>query len=184
MKKIETPFAGLYVFLPDKLTDARGAFYEGFHARRFAARTGVPMEVVQINHTTSQKNVLRGLHFQCPPAAQAKLIHVVTGKIMDVVVDLRQCSSTYGEHYVCIMEADIPTFLYIPKGFAHGFLVLSELAKVQYICDFYYSPAHERGIRYDDKTLSIAWGVQKESILLSEKDKQWQGLSACSGIFP
>ena len=182
MKSTKTPFEGLLLIEPKKMVDKRGAFYEGFHARSFGVLLP-SMRVAQVNYNSSRQYVLRGLHFQCPPAAQAKLVHVTEGKIMDVVVDLRRRAATYGKHYRLCLEARKPLFLYIPKGFAHGFLVLSRRARVEYLCDAHYSPSHERGIRYDDKTLGIEWGVDEKKIILSEKDKRWGDFSSCGDFF-
>lgn len=183
MKTIDSPLHGLHVLQPEVHADRRGSFYEGFHSASFKAR-GISMSIAQVNHSISRKNVLRGLHFQRPPAEQAKLVHVTAGSVMDVVVDMRQHSPTYGKHYRRVMDGNVPTLLYIPGGFAHGFLVLSRLARVQYACDTHRSPEHEGGIRYDDPMLNIQWGVPKEHVVLSERDKQWGDFSACATTFP
>lgn len=164
-----TPLPGLLVIRPAVFGDARGWFYESFSAQRYAGH-GVPASFVQDNFSQSFRGAVRGLHFQAPPHAQAKLVSVVHGQVLDVVVDVRPASPTYGQHYSILLDGDTKTQLYIPEGFAHGFATLSEQALFHYKCSGYYHKASEGGIRWNDPTLNIAWGV--DSPIVSEKDEQ------------
>jgi dTDP-4-dehydrorhamnose 3,5-epimerase len=169
MAIIETPVPGLLVFEPTVFHDERGYFFESFN-RRVWAEAGVETDFVQANQARSTRGVLRGLHFQVAPMAQAKLVRVVEGEVLDVAVDLREGSSTYGQWYGIHLSAENKRQLFVPRGFAHGYVVLSETAEFVYQCDNYYSKAHEGGIRFDDPTLRIDWEFDLSRVIVSEKD--------------
>lgn len=170
MELIETDFAGCYILKPAVFKDDRGFFFESFNASVFQSRTGIQVDFVQDNQSFSKKGVLRGLHFQTGAFQQAKLVRVIQGMVLDVVVDLRLDSPTYSKHLKVILNDQEHHQLFIPKGFAHGFLVLSETATFAYKCDQYYNQESERGIRYDDEDLEIDWMLEDKELLLSEKD--------------
>lgn len=172
MKAEQTHLKDCWILEPDVFEDERGYFYEGFNANRFKEYTGFDFHVKQINQSRSARGVLRGLHFQRMPKAQAKLVSCVEGEVLDVAVDLRKGSSTYGQFSVVRLSADNKKHFYIPKGMAHGFLVLSENARLMYQVDELYSPEHDTGIIYDDPDLKINWGMSKEQIILSGKDQK------------
>jgi len=169
MAIIETPVPGLLVFEPTVFHDERGYFFESFN-RRVWAEAGVETDFVQANQARSTCGVLRGLHYQVAPMAQAKLVRVVEGEVLDVAVDLREGSSTYGQWYGIHLSAENKRQLFVPRGFAHGYVVLSETAEFVYQCDNYYSKAHEGGIRYDDPTLRVDWEFDLSRVIVSEKD--------------
>ena len=150
--------------------DSRGYFMECFLKERFYKEV-IETEFVQENESFSNRGVLRGLHYQLPPAAQSKLIRVVTGRILDVAIDIRKGSPTFGKHVVSELSAENKRQLFIPRGFAHGFSVLEDSTIVQYKTDNYYSPQDEAAILWSDPELGIDWGLRPEEILLSEKDK-------------
>ncbi|MBK8845165.1 MAG: dTDP-4-dehydrorhamnose 3,5-epimerase [Bacteroidetes bacterium] len=158
---------GLLLLAPRIFEDNRGHFFESYNKLRFM-EVGVTDDFVQDNESISQKNVLRGLHFQCPPYAQAKLIRVVQGSVLDVVVDLRNSSPSYGKHISFELTANKVQYLYIPVGFAHGFLTLEDNTIFQYKCSEYYKKEAESGIVWNDADLAIAWKISNP--LLSEKD--------------
>jgi dTDP-4-dehydrorhamnose 3,5-epimerase len=151
--------------------DERGYFFESFNRQSFLAQTGLAVDFVQDNQSSSQKGVLRGLHFQKDEFAQAKLVRVLKGRVLDVTVDLRQASPTFGQHISVELSEDSHTQLFVPRGFAHGFIVLSDEAIFFYKCDNYYHKASEGGIIYNDAELAIDWGLPASDIILSEKDK-------------
>ena len=157
---------------PKVFRDERGFFFESFNQADFEKGTNLSPIFVQENHSRSIKGVLRGLHYQLPPKAQDKLVRVVKGEIFDVVVDIRKESSTFGKWVGETLSGKNKTQIWIPKGFAHGFLVLSEIAEVIYQTTDYYAPQYERCIRWDDPKLSIDWNLNEESLLLSKKDKK------------
>lgn len=163
---------GLIVIDPKIFHDARGYFFESFHTEKYRA-LGIETEFVQDNISVSNKGVLRGLHFQKPPYAQAKLVQVLAGIVYDVVVDLRSTSATFGAHYGILLSAINKKQLYIPKGFAHGFLVLSDTAVFQYKCDAYYTAEADSGIYYGDKDIAIEWPMS-DNLIVSDKDKNLQ----------
>ncbi len=165
----QTTLKGCLLIQPKVFEDDRGYFFESFSKREFQEITGQPIEFVQDNESLSQKGVLRGLHFQTGEHAQGKLVRAIYGAIQDVAVDCRPNSSTFGQSYSIVLSADQKNQLWIPRGFAHGFYVLSEMAIVQYKCDNYYRQSAESGIRYDDTFLDIDWQL-KGMPLLSEKD--------------
>ena len=170
MKFSETKLNGCYVLEPEIYKDNRGYFFESFNQTKFETIIGKPIHFVQDNQSFSSKGVLRGLHFQKGEYAQAKLVRALQGKVLDVVVDLRKDSKTYGEHYSVELSADNKKQLFVPRGFAHGFVVLSETAIFSYKCDNFYNKDAEGGIRYDDPLLNIDWRMPKEDILVSYKD--------------
>lgn len=170
MKIIETPIPGLLIIEPRVFADARGYFFESFSQAKFA-ENGLISSFVQDNESKSSYGVIRGLHYQLAPFAQTKLVRVVQGEVYDVVVDLREGSPTFGQWYGLEISAENKKQFYIPKGFAHGFSVLSETAIFSYKCDTLYNPAAERGIRLNDQTLDIDWKVPAELAVISDKDK-------------
>ena len=163
------PITGSWLLTPKVHADSRGQFVESFQKGVFAKQTGLSIDFIQDNEVVSQQGVVRGLHLQNDPHEQAKLIRVVLGKIYDVAVDLRTNSSTYGEWFGVELSADNQTQLFLPKGFAHGYSVLSEKAIVQYKVDAPYSPQAESGIRFNDPDLGIDWQVDNPK--LSDKDQ-------------
>ncbi len=169
MKIIETPIEGLLVIEPDVFTDARGFFTETYNTERYAAM-GIPANFVQDNMSASSYGVVRGLHFQRPPYTQAKLVSCVVGKVYDVAVDMRKGSPTYGQHFGVELSAENHKQFFIPRGFAHGFSVLSEKAIFTYKCDNLYHPEADGGILLTDASLGIDWQVPREAMILSEKD--------------
>ncbi len=164
----KTPLKDLLLITPNVFTDERGYFVESYHQRKLKKAFKTPF--VQDNESLSKKNVLRGLHFQIPPHAQAKLVRVIQGSILDVAVDLRPNSIDFGKHYKCILSGDNKKQLYIPEGFAHGFLSLEDHTLVNYKCSNFYHPESERSIIWNDPTLKIDWGINKP--LIAEKDKK------------
>jgi dTDP-4-dehydrorhamnose 3,5-epimerase len=170
MNFLPTPFPGLFVIEPRVFGDHRGYFFESFQQAEFEAAIG-KVEFVQDNESKSGYGVLRGLHFQRPPHTQAKLVRCITGKILDVVVDLRSDSPTFKKSYVVELNDANKLQLFIPRGFAHGFVVLSEEAIFSYKVDNLYAPSHEAGIRFDDPELLIDWQLSGEAIKLSGKDQ-------------
>ena len=167
----ETHIPGLLVIRPDVYGDSRGYFFESFSARKFEEMTGINAEFVQDNESRSSYGVVRGLHMQLPPHSQAKLVRVVEGRVLDVAVDLRADSPTFGKYFSIELSGENHLQVYIPKGFAHGFSVLSESAVFQYKCDEYYAPGSEAAITWDDQDLNIDWKVPAEDVVLSAKDR-------------
>ncbi len=176
MPIIDTHIPGLFVFEPKVFEDERGYFYESYNANIFAEKN-INLNFVQDNQSKSSYGVLRGLHFQLEPMAQAKLVRVISGEVLDVAVDLRLGSPTYKEHYSIALSADNRKQLYIPKGFAHGFVVLSETAEFFYKCDNFYSKEHDGGIAFNDPALNIDWQLPDDVLVISEKDKNLPELS-------
>lgn len=167
----ETLLPGCFLVHDTFHGDHRGYFFESFNRKTFLAQTGLDINFVQDNQSHSQKGVLRGLHFQQGEAVQAKLVRVLQGKVLDVAVDLRQQSPTFGKHVAVELSEDSHTQLFVPRGFAHGFVVLSEEATFFYKCDNYYNPAAEAGIIFNDPALAINWQLPEAELLLSAKDK-------------
>lgn len=174
---------GAFYIEPNIFHDNRGFFFEWFNKERFRKLTGTEFCVVQFNYSRSTRGVLRGLHYQLNPAAQSKLIAVVNGKIQDVIVDVRKNSKTFGQHYSVILSAEKRNQLFIPKGFAHGFLVLSEEAEIFYAIDNQYSPEHDNGISYKDSSLDINWKINSDDLVVSEKDKKFLPLESTPNNF-
>ncbi len=169
MKVIATDLAEVLILEPKVFGDERGFFYESFNARAFAEATGLQREFVQDNHSRSQRGVLRGLHYQVQQA-QGKLVRVTSGEVFDVAVDVRRDSPTFGRWVGAHLSADNKRQMWVPEGFAHGFLVLSEFAEFLYKTTDYYAPEHERCIRWDDPTLAIDWPLSTAP-QLSAKDQ-------------
>ena len=176
MEIIQTEIEGVFVIKPTIYLDARGYFFESFSKRDFEKAVGHEVNFVQDNQSKSVRGVIRGLHFQRPPMSQAKLVRCIHGDILDVAVDLRKNSPTFGKHVSVRLSSDSCSSIYIPHGFAHGFAVLSDEAIIQYKCDNYYSKVDEGGIYAFDKTLNIDWGLPKDRAILSEKDKELPSL--------
>lgn len=170
MEVINTAIDGVFIIEPKVFGDARGYFFESFNARVFAEKTGIEITFVQDNESRSHYGVLRGLHFQLPPYTQSKLVRVVRGVVLDVAVDIRKGSPTYGQHVACELTEDNHRQFFIPKGFAHGFCVLSDDAVFQYKCDNFYAPQADAGISILDENLGIDWRIPMDKAILSEKD--------------
>ena len=169
MEVIKTAIEGVFILEPRVFKDTRGYFFESFSQRDFDRLVG-PITFVQDNESKSSYGVMRGLHFQKPPYAQSKLVRCIKGAVLDVAVDLRKGSPTYGQHVAVELTEDNHRQVFIPKGFAHGFSVLSETAVFQYKCDEFYHPESEGGISLQDETLNINWRIPTDKALLSEKD--------------
>ncbi len=170
MNVIETKIKDLVIIEPRVFKDERGYFFESFSQARFEEQVCRTV-FVQDNESCSTRGVVRGLHFQRPPFTQAKLVRVVEGTVLDVAVDMREGSPTYGEHVAVELTAENKRQFFIPRGFAHGFAVLSERAVFQYKCDNPYAPEYDGGIAWDDPALGIDWRLGADEIVLSEKDK-------------
>lgn len=168
MEVIKHFLEGVIEFTPRQFKDSRGWFMESYNEQALK-EIGIDVKFVQDNQSVSLKNVLRGLHFQRPPYAQAKLVRVVSGKVLDVVVDLRKDSKTYGQHLTCVLDSESNNQLFIPEGFAHGFLALEENTNFMYKCSAYYNHASEGGLIWNDPDLNIDWNV--ENPLVSDKDQ-------------
>ena len=172
MNIIKTELEGVLIIEPSVFGDERGYFYESFNAKRFQEQTGIEVNFIQDNESKSKYGVVRGLHFQSGEYAQAKLVHVAKGRILDIAVDIREKSPTFGQ-YIAVELSDVNhRQLFIPRGLAHGFSVLSEDAVFQYKCDNYYNPQSERGILWSDPSIGIDWQLPASDIILSEKDKK------------
>lgn len=169
MEVIKTGIEGVLILEPRIFRDARGYFFESFSQRDFDAQVG-HIDFVQDNESMSSYGVMRGLHFQRPPFTQSKLVRCVSGSVLDVAVDIRNGSPTYGQHVAVELTAENHRQFFIPKGFAHGFAVLSETAVFQYKCDNFYHPDADDGISILDQSLGIDWGIPTEKAILSEKD--------------
>ena len=175
MEVIKTNIEGPVIIEPRVFKDARGYFFESFSQREFDEKVtipqyGKPIIFVQDNESMSSYGVMRGLHFQRPPFTQSKLVRCVKGKVLDVAVDIRKGSPTYGQHVAVELTEDNHRQFFVPRGFAHGFVVLSETAVFQYKCDEFYHPEADGGINIQDETLGIDWQIKMEEALLSEKD--------------
>jgi dTDP-4-dehydrorhamnose 3,5-epimerase len=170
MKFIKTAIADVYVLEPSVFEDERGYFSESFNLQEFEENIG-PIKFIQDNESKSSKGVLRGLHFQKPPFNQAKLVRCLEGRVLDVAVDIRKGSPTYGKHVAVELSGENKKQVFVPRGFAHGFVVLSESAVFAYKVDNRYAPEYDAGIRFDDEALQIDWRLLQEEVQLSEKDK-------------
>lgn len=166
-----TAIEGVFVIEPRVFGDERGYFFESFNEREFRRKTGLDVKFIQDNESKSRYGVLRGLHFQKAPYEQAKLVRVVKGRVLDVAVDIRKGSPTFGKYTAVELTGDNHRQCFIPRGFAHGFCVLSEEAVFQYKCDEYYHPEAEDAIAWDDPDIAIEWPIPANDIILSEKDK-------------
>ena len=169
MKILKTAIEGIVIIEPKIFRDARGYFFESFSMREFNEKVA-PVTFVQDNESYSSYGVIRGLHFQKPPYTQAKLVRVIKGAVLDIAVDIRKGSPTYGQHVAVELTAENHRQLFIPHGFAHGFSVLREEVLFQYKCDNYYAPQSEGGILWNDPCLGIDWRIPAEKAILSEKD--------------
>ena len=169
MEVIKTDIEGLVIIEPKVFKDARGYFFESFSQREFEQKVR-KVNFVQDNESMSSYGVMRGLHFQRPPYSQSKLVRCVKGRVLDVAVDIRKGSPTYGKHVAVELTEDNHRQFFVPRGFAHGFAVLSETAVFQYKCDNFYAPEADGGISIKDESLGIDWQIPTESALLSEKD--------------
>ncbi len=170
MQAFETTIKDLLIIQPTLFNDSRGYFFESFNEQKFNALTNTQTHFVQDNRAFSSYGVLRGLHFQNNPHSQAKLVTVLKGKVLDVAVDLRRHSSTYGQHFSIELSEENKTQFFVPRGFAHGYVVLSENAEFFYKCDNFYNKASEGGIAFDDADLKIDWQIDLSKAIVSEKD--------------
>lgn len=172
MKVIQTELEGCFTIEPQIFKDERGVFFENFNKNTFRESTGLNIDFVQDNQSISNRGVIRGLHLQLGIYAQAKLVSVARGKVLDVVIDVRENSKTFGNSFRCILSDKNKKQLFIPKGFLHGFSVLEDNTIFTYKCDNYYNKNAEDGVVYDDSDLNIDWNLKKEEIIVSEKDKE------------
>ena len=171
MEVTKTHIEGVVIIEPRVIGDERGYFMESFSERDFSAQTGVDIHFVQDNESCSKKGVLRGLHFQREPHAQAKLVRVVQGRVLDVAVDIRPESPTFGKYVATELSGTNKRQMFIPKGFAHGYVVLEDHTIFQYKCDEFYHPELEGGIAWNDPQIGIEWGIPECEIILSDKDR-------------
>jgi dTDP-4-dehydrorhamnose 3,5-epimerase len=172
MEFIKQAIEDVILIKPKVFGDDRGYFVETFRQDKFEEAVGHKVNFIQDNESKSTKGVLRGLHFQLPPAAQSKLVRVIEGKVLDVAVDIRQGSPSYGQYVTAVLSSENKHQLFVPRGFAHGFVVLSETAVFSYKVDNYYSPENDRGLAFDDEQLSIDWQLPIEQLQLSDKDQK------------
>lgn len=182
MRLITTDIEGVVILEPEVYGDARGYFFESFSERKFAELTGIVTHFVQDNESRSVAGVVRGLHFQLPPHAQSKLVRVVEGEILDIAVDIRRGSPTFGRSIGVALSSENRRQLFIPRGFAHGFVARRE-SIVAYKCDALYAPECEGAIRWDDDTLAIDWGIEPNKAILSAKDLASPTLEECGELF-
>jgi dTDP-4-dehydrorhamnose 3,5-epimerase len=182
MKFTKTSIEGLVIIDPTVYNDNRGYFFESYNEKEFKEIIG-KVSFVQDNDSKSFKGVLRGLHFQKPPFAQAKLVRCIEGKVLDVVLDIRKNSKTYGKHFTTELSGENKKQVFIPRGFAHGFLVLSESAIFAYKVDNIYAPKYDAGIRWNDPIVDIEWGLSKSELLVSEKDAKLPFLTEFNSPF-
>ena len=175
MRVTKTDIEGVLIIEPEVFGDSRGYFMESFSQRAFD-REVAPIRFVQDNRSYSRYGVVRGLHYQREPYAQSKLVSCVVGKVLDVAVDIREGSPTYGKYVAVELSAENHRQLFIPKGFAHGFAVLSDEALFEYKCDEFYHPEAECGIAWDDPNIGVDWRLPKEDIILSKKDSEYKNL--------
>lgn len=183
MEILKTEIEGLLILKPKVFTDSRGYFYESYSKRVFDEAVGREVDFVQDNQSKSSYGVVRGLHFQKPPFAQSKLVRCIKGRVLDVAVDLRKDSPTFGKHFAVELTEDNNLQFFIPRGFAHGFSVLSEEAVFQYKCDNYYAPQADGGISLNDESLGIDWRIAPEDRILSDKDLHHPLLSEIESPF-
>ena len=171
MKFIETKLKGCFIIEPNIIGDSRGSFMESFNEKTFANGISKEVHFVQDNQSFSTRGVLRGLHYQCGEHAQAKLVRVLNGKVLDVAVDMRPDSPTYGQYESVILTGDNHTQFFVPRGFAHGFVVLSETATFFYKCDNFYNKESEGGVIFNDQLLAIDWNLPLQDLIISDKDQ-------------
>lgn len=167
----QTSLDGCFTLLPRVFEDERGSFSETFNKETFRKITGLDLEFVQDNQSISTRGVLRGLHFQTGEMAQAKLVRVISGRVLDIAVDIREGSATYGKHAAVELSDENHLQFFVPRGFAHGFITLSERAVFSYKCDNFYDKASEGGIIYNDPTLNLDWMLPENELIVSEKDQ-------------
>jgi dTDP-4-dehydrorhamnose 3,5-epimerase len=172
MTVTETFLKGCFIIEPQVFSDERGYFYESYNDEKFNSALGIKVNFVQDNQSFSTKGVIRAIHYQSGEHAQAKLVQVLSGRVLDVAIDLRKDSPTFGKHFSIELTVENKKQLFIPRGFGHGFSVLSETAEFFYKCDNYYNEVAECGIIYNDSTLNIDWKLREEEIIVSEKDNQ------------
>ena len=176
MEIIKTDIEGLIIIKPQIFKDSRGYFFVSFSQREFNEKV-TPIQFVQDNESCSSYGVMRGLHFQKPPYSQSKLVRCVKGSVLDVAIDIRKGSPTYGKHVAVELSAENHLQFFIPKGFAHGYVVLSKEAIFQYKCDEFYTPQSEGGIQLLDESLGINWPISADKAILSDKDKKYPKFS-------
>ena len=182
MNVITTDIDGVFIIEPRIFSDSRGYFFESYNQKEFDEKIG-SVRFVQDNESFSSYGVLRGLHFQKPPFAQSKLVRVISGRVLDIAVDIRRGSPTYGQHVAVELSGENHRQFFIPREFAHGFVVLSETALFQYKCDNFYAPQSEGAIAWDDPALAIDWRIPADRILLSEKDRRHPLLKDIEPVF-
>lgn len=182
MKVVKTDIEGVLIIEPDVFGDCRGYFMESFSQRKFSEQVA-DVTFVQDNESKSSYGVVRGLHFQKPPHTQSKLVRVVSGKVLDVAVDIRKGSPTFGKHVAVELSGDNHRQIFIPKGFAHGFAVLSDEAVFQYKCDAFYAPESEGAIAWDDPEIGIDWRIPEDKVILSAKDRNHSLLKDADWLF-
>ena len=182
MNIIETGIEGLLILEPRIFKDSRGYFFESFSQREFEEKVG-PIHFVQDNESMSTYGVMRGLHFQRPPYTQSKLVRCVSGTVLDVAVDIRKGSPTFGKYVAVELTEDNHRQFFVPRGFAHGFAVLTPEVIFQYKCDNFYAPQSEGAIAWDDPDLGIEWGIPADKVILSEKDKHHPRLKDAEWLF-
>jgi dTDP-4-dehydrorhamnose 3,5-epimerase len=183
MQVVDTAIPEVKIIIADRIGDTRGFFSEVWNLRDFT-KAGIGVSFVQDNHAKSGKTgTLRGLHYQLPPMAQGKLVRVTRGAVLDVAVDIRRGSPSFGRHVAVELSAENWRQLWIPPGFAHGYCVIEDDTEVQYKVTEFYSPAHDRGIFWNDPALAIAWPVPREAIIVSDRDRRHPGLADQPGLF-
>lgn len=183
MKFIKTQIKEVIIIEPKVLGDDRGYFVETYKQNEFESAIGYKVNFIQDNESKSSYGVLRGLHYQLAPYAQSKLVRVIEGSVLDVAVDIRVGSPTFGQHVICELTGDNKKQMFVPRGFAHGFIVTSATATFAYKVDNYYAPDHDRGIAYNDPEIAINWQVEQQKLLLSEKDIQQLQLKQVTQLF-
>jgi len=183
LKFTPQPIPDVFLIEPTVHEDNRGYFIETFRQDIFEEAVGYKVNFIQDNESKSTKGVLRGLHYQLPPYTQAKLIRIIEGSVLDVAVDIRKSSSTFGQHVAAELTSENKRQLFVPHGFAHGFVVLSKSATFAYKVDNYYAPEHDRGVAFDDKDLAIDWQLPPEILQLSDKDKTHPALANAKDLF-
>ena len=179
----ETKLKGCFILEPKIIKDERGYFMESFNEKTFQEGIGQKVTFVQDNQSFSTRGVLRGLHYQCGEHAQAKLVRVLQGEVLDVAVDLRLESPTYGQYETVLLSGENQKQFFVPRGFAHGFLVLSETATFFYKCDNFYNAASEGGILYNDETVNINWNFPTSELIISEKDQRLPNLKNAKKVW-
>lgn len=179
----ETKLKGCFIIEPKIIKDERGYFMESYNEKTFNQGIGQEVTFVQDNQSFSTKGVLRGLHYQCGEHAQAKLVRVLQGEVLDVAVDLRPDSETFGQYETVLLSAENQTQFFVPRGFAHGFLVLSKTATFFYKCDNFYNAASEGGILYNDETVNINWNFPTSELIISEKDQRLPNLKNAKKVW-